>query len=155
MANTYTQIYIQIVFAVYGRESVISREHKEELHKYITGIVTNKNQKLIAINCMPDHTHILIGLKPDMALSDLVRDIKANSSKFINENGWLRGRFNWQEGFGAFSYSHSHLGAVIRYIRDQEKHHSRRSFEDEYMKLLRKFDVAFDDRYVFDFIADQ
>lgn len=155
MANTYTQIYIQIVFAVYGRESLINREHKEELHKYITGIVTNKNQKLIAINSMPDHSHILIGLKPDMALSDLVRDIKASSSKFINESGWLRGRFNWQEGFGAFSYSHSQLGAVIRYIQTQEEHHRKRSFKDEYLKLLRKFDVAFDEKYVFDFIEDR
>jgi len=151
MANTYTQIYIQVVFAVEWRQSLIAPEHKEELHKFITGIVRNNQQKLIAINSMPDHTHILIGLKPDIALSDLVRDIKANSSRFINDKGWLRGRFNWQEGYGAFSYSHSHLDSVVRYIRNQEQHHSRRTFRNEYMTLLRKFDIAFDEKYVFDF----
>ncbi|HEY3134882.1 MAG TPA: IS200/IS605 family transposase, partial [Blastocatellia bacterium] len=118
MANTYTQIYIQVVFAVEWRQCLITPEHKEELHKYITGIIRNDSQKLIAINSMPDHMHILIGLRPDIALSDLVRDIKANSSRFINDEGWLRGRFNWQEGYGAFSYSHSHLDSVVRYIRN-------------------------------------
>jgi REP element-mobilizing transposase RayT len=151
VANTYTQIYIQVVFAVEWRQSLIKEENKEEIHKYITGIVRNDGQKLIEINSMPDHTHILIGLKPDMALSDLVRDIKANSSKFINEQGWVRGRFNWQEGFGAFSYSNSQLDSVIRYIRNQETHHSRRTFKNEYMEMLRKFDVAVDTKYVFDF----
>jgi putative transposase len=151
MANTYTQIYIQVVFAVEWRQCLIDAEHKEELHKYITGIIRNDGQKLIEINSMPDHTHILIGMKPDIALSDLVRDVKANSSKFINEERWVRGRFNWQEGFGAFSYSHSQLDSVIRYIRNQEQHHSRRTFKKEYMEMLRKFDVAFDTKYVFDF----
>jgi putative transposase len=152
MANTFTQIYIQTVFAVAGRESLLRRENKEELHKYITGIVRNNGQKLIEINSMPNHVHILIGLRPNMALSDLVKDIKAESSGFINERRWVRGRFNWQEGYGAFSYSHSHLDAVIRYIRNQEKHHSARSFKDEYMTLLRKFDIAFDEKYVFGFV---
>jgi putative transposase len=110
VANTYTQIYIQVVFAVEWRQSLIKAENKEEIHKYITGIVRNDGQKLIEINSMPDHAHILIGLKPDIALSVLVRDIKANSSKFINEQGWVRGRFNWQEGFGAFSYSQFAIG---------------------------------------------
>src|SRR5437016_4547405 len=119
MANTFTQIYIQIVFAVASRECLLRRENKEELHKYITGILRNNGQKLIEINSMPDHVHILIGLKPSMALSDLVKDIKSESSGFINEKKWIRGRFNWQEGYGAFSYSHSHLDAVIRYIRNQ------------------------------------
>lgn len=152
MANTFTQIYIQIVFAVAGRECLLRKENKEELHKYITGIVRNNSQKLIEINSMPDHVHILIGLKPSMALSELVKDIKAESSGFINEKRWVRGRFNWQEGYGAFSYSHSHLDAVIRYIRNQEKHHSAKSFRDEYMTLLRKFDIAFDEKYIFEFI---
>ena len=151
MANTFTQIYVQVVFAVEWRQSLIEAEHKEELHKYITGIVRNDGQKLIEINSMPDHMHILIGLKPDIALSDLVRDIKANSSRFINETGWVRGRFKWQEGFGAFSYSNSQLDSVIRYIRNQEQHHSKKTFKHEYMTLLRKFDVAFDEKYVFDF----
>ena len=128
MANTYTKIYIHIVFATEGRQSLIRKKYKEELHKYITGIIQNKGQKLIAINSMPDHVHILIGHKPNVALSDLVRDIKANSSKFINQNNWVMGRFNWQEGFGAFSYSHSQLDTVANYVKNQERHHSRKSF---------------------------
>ncbi len=154
MANTYTQIYIQVVFAVSGRQSLIPREHKQELHKYTAGIISNQNQKLIAINSMPDHVHILVGLKPDMALSSLVREIKASSSKFINDRQWIRGRFNWQEGFGAFSYAHSQLSAVIHYIESQEKHHNRRSFKDEYLTILKKFAIPYEDRYVFNFIDD-
>ncbi|HWN98120.1 MAG TPA: IS200/IS605 family transposase [Blastocatellia bacterium] len=142
MANTYTQLYVQVVFAVAGREGLINRDHKDELCKYITGVVRNKGQKLIAINGMPDHMHVLVGIEPVVALSDLVRDIKANSSRFINEKGWLQGRFSWQEGFGAFSYGRSQLGAVIRYIENQEEHHARNSFKDEYLSLLRKFDIA-------------
>src|SRR2546425_3964520 len=129
MANTFSQIYIQTVFAVDGRLSLIRSEFKEELYKYITGIVRNNGHKLISINGMSDHIHILIGLKPAMALADLVRDIKADSSNFINKNRWVRGRFSWQEGYGAFSYGHSQLDTIIRYIQNQEKHHSRRSFK--------------------------
>jgi REP element-mobilizing transposase RayT len=154
MANTYTQIYIQVVFAVSGRRNLLPANHKEELHKYITGIVSNQRQKLIAINSMPDHVHVLIGLKPDVALSSLVREIKSSSSKFINEQRWLEGKFNWQEGFGAFSYAHSQLGAVIRYIQNQEKHHARSSFRDEYLTFLKKFSVTFDSKYVFEFIEE-
>ena len=117
MANTYTQIYIQIVFAVEGRQNLIDPNHNDELQKYITGIVTAQRQKLIAINNMPDHAHVLIGQRPDSDLSDLVGDIKSGSTNFINRNRWVRGRFSWQEGFGAFSYSHSQLDAVIRYIQ--------------------------------------
>ena len=115
----------------------------------MTGIITHKEQKLIAINNMPDHFHLLIGLKPSMALSDLVGDIKAGSSGLINKSHWVRGRFCWQEGFGAFSYSHSQLGGVIRYIQNQEKHHARRSFQAEYLELLEKFNVPYDERYLF------
>lgn len=149
MANTYTQIYIQIVFAVEGRQNLIRPEHKEELQKYIAGIVTAKGQKLLAIHCMPDHTHVLVGTKPDIALSDLVGAIKAGSSNFINRGHWVMGRFNWQEGFGAFSYSHSQLTPVIRYIQNQEQHHARRTFRDEYVEFLNKFNVAHDERYIF------
>lgn len=155
MANTYTQIYIQVVFAVQGRQSLITPEHKEEIHKYITGIVTNQKQKMLAINGVADHIHLLIGLKPNIALSDLVRDIKAGSSKFINEKHWAKGRFHWQEGFGAFSYGHSQLDQIICYIQNQEKHHQQKSFKNEYFALLRKFDIAFEDKYVFDFIEDE
>jgi REP element-mobilizing transposase RayT len=154
MANTYTQIYIQVVFAVQGRQSLIRPEHKEEIYKYIAGIIRNKSQKLIAINGVSDHVHLLIGMKPDIALSDLVRDIKASSSKFINENRLIKGRFQWQEGFGGFSYGHSQLDSIARYIRNQEEHHQRRSFRHEYLTLLRKFDITFKDEYVFDFIED-
>ena len=149
MANTYTQIYIQVVFAVQGRQNLIRPGRKEELHKYITGIITRQGHKLLAIHCMPDHTHILIGLKPGMALSDLVREIKTGSTNFINENRWVTGRFAWQEGFGAFSYAHSQLTGVIQYIRNQEQHHARKSFRDEYLEFLEKFSVAYDERYLF------
>ncbi|HSQ23731.1 MAG TPA: IS200/IS605 family transposase, partial [Pyrinomonadaceae bacterium] len=145
MANTFSQIYIQTVFAVENRQSLIQPEFKEDLYKYITGIVRNQGQKLIAINGMPDHVHILIGLKPAMALADLIREIKADSTNFINEEHFVRGRFNWQEGYGAFSYGHSQLDAIIRYIQKQERHHQKQSFRNEYMTLLRKFDIAFDE----------
>ena len=149
MANTYTQIYIQVVFAVQGRQNLVLPERKEELHKYITGIITRQEQKLLAIHCMPDHTHILIGLKPSMALSDLVREIKTGVTNHINENRWVAGRFAWQEGFGAFSYSHSQLTDVIQYIQNQEQHHTKKSFREEYLEFLEKFKVAYDDRYLF------
>ena len=149
MANTYTQIYIQVVFAVQDRMCLIRRDNKDELEKYMTGIVTKNGQKLIAINSMPDHFHILIGLKPDMSLSDLVGDIKAGSSGFINKKRWVAGRFSWQEGFGAFSYGHSQLTRVIRYIRDQERHHTRKTFQQEYLEFLEKYEVPYDERWIF------
>jgi len=149
MANTYTQIYIQVVFAVQGRQSLISLERKEELQKYMTGIVTHQGQKLIAIHCMPDHTHVLVGLKPSIALSDLVGKIKTGSTNHINENHWVLGRFSWQEGFGAFSYSRSQLTGVINYIRDQVEHHQRKTFRQEYLTFLKKYDIPHDERYIF------
>ncbi len=154
MANTFTQIYIQVVFAVKGRESLIRREWKSELHKYITGIVRNEKHKLIAINSMPDHIHILAGLKPDMALSDLVRDVKANSSRFINEKKWVKGKFQWQEGFGAFSYSHSELDSIVKYIQNQEKHHSKKTFREEHDGMLKAFQIEYNEKYVFEEITD-
>ena len=152
MANTFSQIYIQTVFAVSNRMSLITPEFKEDLHKYITGIVRNQRQKLITMNGMPDHLHILIGLKPSMALADLVRDIKAESSTYVNKNRWVRGKFSWQEGYGAFSYGHSQLDTIIRYIQNQEKHHKRRSFKDEYLAWLKKYEIPFEEKYVFEFI---
>jgi putative transposase len=152
MANTYTQIYLQVVFSVQGRQSFIPTEHKEELYKYVSGIVKNKGQKLIAINGMPEHIHIFLGMKPDIALSDLVRDIKNNSSKFANDKKWIGSKFHWQEGFGAFSYGHSQIDAVVRYIQNQERHHSKRTFEEEYYDMLKKFNVEFDERYLFEWI---
>ena len=155
MANTYTQIYIQVVFAVQGRQNLIAPERKEELQKYITGIITRQGQKLIAVHCMPDHTHVLIGLKPNIALSDLVGDIKAGSTNHINENRWVVGHFSWQEGFGAFSYAHSQLSSVADYVRDQAKHHARKTFRQEYLQLLMKFEILHDERYIFKSSDDQ
>jgi REP element-mobilizing transposase RayT len=149
MANTYTQIYIQVIFAVEGRQSLLAPDHNDELQKYIAGIVSGRKQKLIAINNMPDHVHLSIGLRPDISLSELVRDVKSCSSKFINGKRWVPGRFSWQEGFGAFSYSRSQLGAVIRYIENQQQHHSRKSFRQEYIELLERFEVKYDPRYIF------
>ena len=149
MANTYTKIYLHIVFAVEGRQNLIKPEHNDELQKYITGIVSGQKQKLIAINNMPDHVHLLIGLQPDLALSDLVRDVKAGSSGFIKRKRWVDGRFSWQEGFGAFSYSRSQLDTVIRYIQNQQKHHAKKSFREEYVEMLEKFGVDYDKRYIF------
>jgi len=150
MANTYTQIYIQVVFAVQGRQNLIRPERKEELHKYITGIITRHDQKLLAIHAMPDHIHILIGLRPSMALSDLVGEIKTGSTNHINKNRWVAGKFSWQEGFGAFSYGHSQLDDVIPYIQNQEAHHKRRGFQEEYQEFLTRFNVPFDERYLFE-----
>ncbi|HEY3103867.1 MAG TPA: IS200/IS605 family transposase [Pyrinomonadaceae bacterium] len=149
MANTYSQIYIQIVFAVEGRQNLIDPERNDKLQKYFTGVVTKQKHKLIAVNNMPDHVHLLIGQRPDAALSDLVGDIKSESTNFINRHRWVKGRFNWQEGFGAFSYSRSQLDTVTRYIQNQQKHHQRHSFHDEYVKLLDRFDVPYDARYIF------
>ena len=151
MANTYTQIYIQIVFAVKGRRNLIPQKNKEELHKYITGVITKRGQKLLAINCMPDHVHIFIGLKPDQCISDLVRDIKTSSSSFIKEKQWIRSWFEWQEGFGAFSYAHSQIENVIKYILSQEEHHRKKSFKEEYLAFLSKFNVEYEDKYLFEF----
>jgi REP element-mobilizing transposase RayT len=149
MANTYTQIYIQVVFAVEGRQNLIAPKHNDELQRYITGIVSAQRHKLIAINNLPDHVHLLIGQRPDASLSDLVGEVKTGSSKFINQKRWVAGRFSWQEGFGAFSYSRSQLAAVIRYIENQQRHHAKKSFRDEYVELLEKFNVAYDRRYIF------
>ncbi len=152
MPNTFTQIYVQIVFAVKSRQNLIPTQHREELHKFITGIIQNRQQKLLSIFCMPNHTHVLIGLQPSIAISDLVRDIKAGSSKFINDSGWLKSKFNWQEGFGAFSYSKSQIDTVVRYILNQEAHHKRQTFKDEYLDFLKKFEVDYDERYLFEWI---
>ena len=152
MANTYSQIYTHIVFAVKGRQNLINPNIREELHKYITGIITNRDQKLLSIFCMPDHTHLLIGLKPSISISDLVRDIKAGSSKFINDTKLIKGKFSWQEGFGVFSYSRSQIDTVIKYIQNQEKHHHKKSFKEEYLEFLKKFEIEYDEKYLFEWI---
>lgn len=152
MAGTFSQIYIQTIFAVRNRACLITKDFKIELYKYISGIVSNKNQKLIAINGVSDHVHILIGMKPNANLSDFMRDIKANSSRFINEKKFVKGKFSWQEGFGAFSYSHSHLDRVIAYIQNQENHHRKKTFKEEYLELLEKFQIKYNEEYLFEWI---
>jgi REP element-mobilizing transposase RayT len=152
MSNTYTQIYLHVIFSVKGRQNLIQKNWMEELHKYICGIVKVKEQKIYAIGGVADHIHLLVSIKPNIALSDLVRDIKANSSKWINEKGFVKGKFQWQEGFGAFSYAQSQLDTVIAYINNQEQHHLKKTFRDEYMELLQKFNVKYDDKYLFEWI---
>ncbi|MFS4418131.1 IS200/IS605 family transposase [Maribacter sp. 2307ULW6-5] len=151
MANTYTQILVQIVFAVKGRQNLITEKHRESIEKYICGIVTNKKSKPLAIYCNPDHCHILIGLHPSVSTSEMAQDIKANSSKWINENKWVMGKFNWQEGHGAFTYSRSQLNQVVQYIRNQPEHHRKKTFREEYISFLEKFEIDYDDQYVFEF----
>jgi putative transposase len=152
MANTFSQIYLQFVFAVKDRYSLISKNNKEELHKYITALIQNRGLKLIAINCMPDHIHIFVGFKPNLLISDFVKEIKVESNEFINGKGWIKGKFKWQEGYGVFSYSQSHIDAVTKYIQNQKTHHQKRTFKQEYLELLEKFEVSFEDKYLFDFI---
>jgi REP element-mobilizing transposase RayT len=154
MANTYTQIYIQVVFAVEGRQSLIPEEHKLEIYKHMTAVIQNKNQKVMALNGRADHLHLLVGMSPDVALSDLVKDVKVASSRLINDKRWVRGHFNWQRGFGGFSYSRSQVSTVARYIENQERHHAKRSFRDEYVALLTKFEVEYNRTYLFTFIDD-
>ncbi|WP_209331244.1 IS200/IS605 family transposase [Lunatimonas salinarum] len=152
--STYSQIYIQVVMAVKGRNSLISPSWEEELYKYITGIITNKGQKLIAINGMRDHIHILIGMKPSCCLSDLVREIKKSSNAFVKENAFSKFKFEWQEGYGAFSYSHSALDNIIAYIQNQKEHHKRKTFRQEYIGFLKKFQIEYDEKYLFEWIDD-
>ena len=138
MPGTFSQLYIQYVFAVKGRQNLILTSFEKEIYSYITGIIRNKEQKPLAINGMSNHLHILVGLKPVMRVSDLIRDIKNNTSNFINQRGFLKQKFSWQEGYGAFSYSESNYGKVIDYIKDQKKHHEKRTFRQEYLLLLKK-----------------
>jgi putative transposase len=151
MPGTFSQIYIQIVFAVQGRQNFIEPVFEEDLHKYISGIISAKEQKSLAVNGMPDHVHVLVGLRPSMRISDLARDIKNNSSNFINDHHWLRNKFSWQEGYGAFSYSQSQFGNVIDYIKNQKQHHQKQTFRQEYLSFLKKFDIPFEDKYLFEF----
>ncbi len=150
MANSYSQVYIHFVFAVQGRANLIRPQWSERLYQYITGIVRKKGHKLISIGGVEDHIHILIGTTPDESLSKIVQGIKANSSRFINEHKLLCGRFEWQKGFGAFSYSRSQIPSVVRYIENQAEHHGRRTFRQEYIELLDRFEVNYDERYLFE-----
>ena len=150
MANTYTQIHIQCVFAVRNRHCLIHRSWKDELYKYITGIVQHYGHKMLAINGMPDHLHLFFGMRPTQSLSDLMQDVKGSSSKWINDQRLIPGKFIWQEGFGGFSYSRDAVKNVTNYIANQENHHRKKSFSEEYEELLKEFGVEFDPRYVFE-----
>lgn len=150
MPGTYSKVYIQIIFAVKYREPLVAAEWQEELNKYISGIIHGKNQLSIIVNGMPDHIHILVGLRPVMAISDLVRDIKNNSSNFINDRKFIKKKFSWQEGYGVFSYAHSEIGRVYNYIQNQKEHHAKKTFDNEYINFLREFDVDYDHRFLFD-----
>jgi putative transposase len=154
MADTYSQIYIQVVFAVQNRKALIKIDWEEDLYKYITGIIQNKGQKMLAINGVSSHIHLFIGMKPTCCLSDLVREVKKSSNAFIKEHQFTNFNFQWQEGFGAFSYSHSQLSDVIQYITKQKEHHKKRTFKEEYMSFLKAFEIEFKDEYLFEWVDD-
>lgn len=151
MPNTYSQLYIQIVFAVQGREAFIKESFRDELQKYMSGIITNNKQKLFAIYCMPDHVHILVSMKPSLAISDLVRDVKASSSSFIKEKKWVNSLFSWQEGFGAFSYHKSQANDVVNYILNQPEQHKKLTFREEYLDFLKEYEIGYNEKYLFEF----
>lgn len=149
MSNTYTQIHIQAIFAVKNRVGIINKDWQDELYKYITGVIQKNDHKLLIINGVEDHVHLFFGMRPTQTLSDLMQDVKANSSKWINEKGFVQGRFEWQAGYGAFSYSKSQIPTVIKYIENQQIHHAKQTFLDEYKNLLDQFEVDYDERYIF------
>ncbi len=150
MASTFSQIYIQSVFAVKGRANALHKSWREDVFKYISGIIKNKGHKPIIVNGVQDHVHIFFGLKPAIAISDLIRDVKNNSTNFINKNNWLKGRFCWQAGYGAFSYGHSQIKNVYSYVKNQEIHHQKRTFREEYLEFLNKYDLPHEERFLFD-----
>jgi putative transposase len=150
MANTYTQLYVQIIFSPEGRQNLITENIKDEVYKYISGIIKNKKQKLMIINGMPDHLHIFTGFLPEMSISDLVRDIKANSANFINEKRLITGKFSWQRGYGAFTYSKSQISKVVNYIQMQEEHHRIKTFREEYEEFLKKYEIDYNEKYLFE-----
>lgn len=151
MPNTYTQLYTHLVFAVKNREALIQPSFREEIERYMTGILQNKKHKMLAIYLMPDHAHILIGQNPTTSLSDTVQVLKTETSNFIKEKRFIPFRFQWQEGFGAFSHSRSELDNVVQYILTQPEHHRKRTFREEYLALLHRFEVDFKEEYLFDF----
>lgn len=150
MANTYTQLYIQFVFCVKGRQNLIKERFRDEMEKVMCGIVTNQKCKTYAIYCNPDHTHLFVGMHPTISPSKLMEQVKSGSSKWLNEKKYIPGKFSWQDGFGAFSYSISHIDNVVKYILNQPEHHKKKSFRDEYLQLLEKFEVNYDPKYLFE-----
>jgi len=151
MANTYTQLYVQYIFSVKGRENFIKEFFRDELEKIICGIVNNHKCKTYAIYCNPDHTHLLVGMHPNISPSKLMEQVKSGSSKWLNEKKYIKGKFAWQDGLGAFTYSKSHIDNVVKYIQNQSEHHKKRSFREEYLLFLKKYGVNFDDKYLFEY----
>ncbi|TRX31873.1 IS200/IS605 family transposase [Flavobacterium sp. ZT3R18] len=154
MSGTFSQVYIQVVFAVKGRQNLLQKPWRDEVFKYMAGIIKGKNQKSIIVNGVEDHVHLFIGLKPSMSISDLIRDVKNNTTNFINEQKFIQGKFSWQEGYGAFSYSHSQIDSVYQYIFNQEEHHHKKTFKEEYLDFLKKFEIEYDEKYLFEWIED-
>jgi Transposase and inactivated derivatives len=152
MANTYSQVYLHFVFSVKGKQSLLQSRYNDELQKYITGLVQNRKHKLLAINNVADHLHLFVGFSTGSSMADFMSEVKAVSSKFINEKGWVQGRFEWQRGYGVFSYSHSQIGNVIQYIENQQDHHKRKTFREEYLEMLQKFGINYDDNYLFEWM---
>ena len=152
MPNTFSQLYIQLVFAVKNRQNLIKEPFREKVEKYMCGIASAKKHKPISIYCMPDHLHFLVGLNPDQSIANLVKELKQSSNNFINENKFTGIKFNWQEGYGAFSYSRSHINSVVKYIQNQEEHHRRKTFKEEYIDFLKKFEVGYNEKYLFEWI---
>ncbi len=150
MANTYTQLFYHIVFVVNGRENIIIDRWKDDLYKYISGIIANQGQKLYIINGMPDHLHVLVSCKPTIALSNLTKEIKEHSTKYINQNNFVKGKFSWQEGFGGFTVSYKNVNSVVNYIKNQEEHHKLRSFKEEYLEFLKEQEIEFNEKYIFE-----
>lgn len=149
--GTFTQLYVHLVFAPKYRERLLIKEIRPEVFSYMSGIITNRKHKSIIINGMADHMHILLGLNPDDKISDLVACLKRESSSFINQKNWFRGKFHWQDGYGGFSYGRSQLDKIYNYIKNQELHHEKRTFREEYLELLKKFEIEFEEKYLFEF----
>jgi putative transposase len=152
MPNTFSQIYLQFVFAVKGRQSLVPKEHKEELHKYVTSLAQARKAKMLAVNCMPDHTHMFVGLQPSVLISDFVKQIKVESNEFIAGKKWVKNGFSWQEGYGVFSYGQSQIDAVCKYVLNQEFHHEKKTFRQQYIQFLQKFNVPYEEQYLVDWI---
>ena len=154
MANTYSQINIHCVFSVKGRQNFITKSFRDDLHKYMSGILVHDELYPLAVGGWKDHVHVFFELHPDVKISDTMRILKASSSKWINDNQLIKGKFQWQQGYGAFSYSRSQRDHVIRYITEQEAHHKTTTFKEEYLDMLEKFEVDFNDEYLFEFYDD-
>lgn len=152
MAGTFSQIYIQYIFSVKGRENLLQKPWRDGVFKYIVGIIKRKKQKPIIVNGVADHVHVFVGLMPSMNISDLIRDIKNNSSHFINDQQYLQGKFSWQEGYGVFSYAHSQIESVYQYIANQEEHHKKKTFKEEYLDFLHKFGIDYNAKYLFEWL---